>query len=311
LTRLFKTLLNVVLVTLSSLWLGNVLFKSLDDLRTLSWTIDLLNASSSIAALVISAYASAYVYYLILKKNESKLPPFYNIVAIYFMSRLVRYLPGRIWLYIYQVNKLSDWISARSILFASFEEFFLTQLNTVFIFLSAILLFKHQLLSAIFCYIAGIILCTLLQRNSLFFPIISFFYTLLKRQSLLYESSSTPQIKTQNEIVTGLQLEWFFYLISWYLISPDGFTFTDIICLSSTYAVAWIIGFLAIIMPGGLIVREASFIWLCTNLWSYEQSQLIFFSLLMRLLFIFADILSFLLSFLIKFCSESTKRLVK
>lgn len=295
---------------LSSLWLGDTLFRSVDDLKSISWKINLLKSSYSVVALIVSAYASAYVYYLILNKNDSKLPTFPDIVNVYFTSRLVRYLPGRIWLYIYQINKMSVWISAKNILIANFEEFLLIQTNTLSIFVASILLSKQLQLPAIFCYLTGTFICFFLQRKSIFLPVISFFYKIFKQQPLVYEISRVTKNINQYQIVLCIQLEWFCYLISWYFISPNVFTFTDLLCLSSAYAVAWMIGFLAVIMPGGLVVREASFIWLCANLWSYEQSQLIFFSLLMRLLFIIGDILSFLLSILIKFINRSTARSV-
>lgn len=300
--RSVKGLFCTSLVLLSFYWLGRAVFQGYSDLKDLAGIFNVESSIYAVVSLVFSAYASAYLYYLLIKKNEVRFPGFRVIVQMYFASRLVRYLPGRLWLYVYQVNNLSSWISAKKILLIGFEEFFLVQTNTFFVFLTAFLLYNNHSYLSIIVYLCGIFVCFYIQKQYFIYHLVIFFERIIKNKLTIIDFKKNNVIYNYL-IVTFLQVEWLFYLISWKILNVNNFNFADLLCLSSSYAVAWLIGFLSFVMPGGLIVREASFVWICINIWSYNQIDMVYYSVVMRLVFILSDIVSYFISILIGFLS--------
>ena len=64
--------------------------------------------------------------------------------------------------------------------------------------------------------------------------------------------------------------------------------------LAAAYTISWIIGFVTLVTPGGLGIREVSFVLICSQYLSQHHAS--FLSLFLRIWLILVDLLLFLIS---------------
>jgi hypothetical protein len=90
--------------------------------------------------------------------------------------------------------------------------------------------------------------------------------------------------------VTILSLEWLFYFLAWVLMATP-LDWVQAVTLSLYYSLAAFAGALTVVMPSGLMVREAGFLGLGI-LAGFPADQLILLGVLARLALTVADLVT-------------------
>jgi uncharacterized membrane protein YbhN (UPF0104 family) len=183
---------------------------------------------------------------------------------ISYIANLGRYIPGRIWpvfgmaylakqIKIEEQTSITSWIVAQ---FFSLPSAFL--LGVVCVLLSPELLDQAgQFLSGSFYLISLLII--ILSLLMIFFPAKALgFLNILLRKFKKPEVSFELSVKTALSIYIGYIIGWFVYGLSFWLLIISVTSNFDISLITAvgSFVLAYQIGYLAIITPGGIGVRE-------------------------------------------------------
>lgn len=226
-------------------------------------------------ALAIVAQAIAFVFlplpsFLALRFRNSKFS-FWQAARMFFLSQPAKYLPGSIWVFparIYLVRSAGFSLStALHVLLFETVALFVSSSAAGLINISYFPLDVRNLAIpiALLVTVGFLFLCLLPVPNRLSKVLPSKWRTHLQPGSPTLSASIFASFIS----VTGLLATWFFSGISLFLIfkalhaqiAPA----TLLACVSA-FGISWLVGFLIIISPGGIGVREATFVFLLSNL---------------------------------------------
>jgi hypothetical protein len=193
-------------------------------------------------------------YYIYVKLVHGKVP-FMKILKARYVSDMGRYIPGKVWTYLGRIYLLKNYdITKTQILTSSMLEMAIMALGSILVF--AISLLFWDLKIGVWIYVIFLLIPLIL----LFVhpKILNFFLHLVQKLT----KKELIKIRTKYS-----QLLWTipFYLFYWliyglgsYLIirSLTEISFTKIPIIIGIFSISWLIGFVSLIAPGGLGVRE-------------------------------------------------------
>ena len=185
--------------------------------------------------------------------------PFLTNIAIFNTSNILKYIPGRIWGYMAQVLFFSKKrISKSEVLYVNFicfiGNFFSSILLGILcvIYYFPILEYKIKLILLIFL----ILDLTFIFWNTTLINILIRFIN-------FHFNMEIQILHTSKFLLIGIQLV---YLIHWYFVGLGGYllaqgigleiSFTNFYAILASMSLSWVIGYLSVITPGGLGVRE-------------------------------------------------------
>lgn len=281
-----RLLISIILVLSAVAWISFTLWGSIGHLKTSLQTLEIRYVALSIIPAVLMVFITAYAYFLILSSMVSLIPAARTVMTPFITSQVVRYLPGRIWGIFYQVQVRDNSVQTHSVVKANVVHFILFTVNSVAVAVSAYVYYDNGITAGFITFATLISLVFLVLKTSLLQRIAS----LAARISIREEQPRG--VDSRDLLILGLlQLEWLLYLMACVLMLPGHVNFTDALIIASNYVVAWLFGIIATVMPSGLIVREASFLWLC-SLFSFGSADMLAFTIAARILFTFADLVA-------------------
>lgn len=281
--RILLTLLGVA----SLAFIAKVLLQSYESLDDVATAIPLLSSALALIPAVSMLIIKAILHALFIEDVVGEETDRPRIVASYAQSQIIRYVPGKVWGIIYQSERIVDLIPRRVVWLGHFQQVLVTNLNGVGVIAAIFCFLLLDELAAVIVAVGFLALTYLCISRSLF--------TALFQHRWFRSWAAEVTIRRPSHVrslleLTLLQLEWVAYFACWFLIAPTFFTASDTILLGTCYASASLIGLIVLVMPSGLFVREASFIWLA-GLLGYEGDLLLLYGVVARLLFTIADVL--------------------
>lgn len=264
-------------------WIALTLWDSIGQLPTSLGALRLDHIAIAGIPAMLSVYITAHIYFLVLSGIVPQTLSFHSVALPFFAAQVVRYLPGKVWGIIYIAQATAGWIPSRYTVRANIVQFTLMTFNSIVVATSVYAYYRKGILPALVTYavllliVYGISITDLLQRAA----------SLILRAHE-YQRSNSNRVKNLL-LLTLLQAEWLVYLTACKLILPGHISFGDSVIIATIYAVAWLAGALAIILPGGLFVREGSFLWL-SGLLGYNAADMFLFSIFARILFTLCDV---------------------
>lgn len=277
-----RLLISIILVLSAVTWISFTLWGSMGHLKTSLQTLEIRYVALSIIPAVLMVFITAYAYFLILSSMVPLIPAARTVMMPFITSQVVRYLPGRIWGIFYQVQVRDNLIQSHSIVKANFVQFALFSLNSVAVAISAYVYYIKGMTAGLITFTALATLLFFVLRAS----------SLQRMTRIAVHEQQPLGVNNRDLLILGLlQLEWLLYLMACALMLPGHVNFTDALIIASNYVVAWMVGIIATVLPSGLIVREASFIWL-SSLFNFNPADMFAFSIVARVLFTLADIVS-------------------
>lgn len=236
------------------------------------------------------------IFYLFLQPDGKKLYSLRHALKSYYFAQLLRYLPGRFWGIVYQINASQGYIPAHRLTRANLDFMIFSLIASGFV---SILIIANQYSwpphYRIGILVIGIVLIggallgginRILSTCKRLFRIRNHrFYTFFNM--LAEEKISPPQLLKAGFLFL---LSWALYLCGWALLENvyPQFSEADFIALCAFYSLASIMGVLSAITPAGMGVREAIFLLLALN--SQPPEVVAFFALFGRLWLIIIDL---------------------
>lgn len=192
-----------------------------------------------------------------------------ELAHLFFSSQLMKHMPGRIWGIAYQVLsvpsiKASEWLGL-NLTYMAMAGFFAT------LTACTILLLQVNELAAIIIATLGVGLYFYPWSLSSF----SGLMPLIKKASFKNLENITKPVfcyleinqKTKVRISSFFISSWLIYYLSWgfFGLSWPSTSLQDGIVLCALYTLAWFVGYISIVTPSGLGVRELVFVYLAAN----------------------------------------------
>ena len=263
-------------------------YAALSELSFQIWSPTILVALTLMLMMLV---AKGWLHVQLLRHEGMKAEPGSLMMTSYFLSQVARYLPGKVIGIAAQSLHMTGSVTGGAVWRANFTQYVITNFFSVLFLLVVLTVYataniQYLVLLVLVFATTGLFLssnlCALIFDGSL---------RLLKRSNRLTNTASWDAGPVA-QILTLLSLDWVFYFGFWILVLTTTLNAHDAILFSSIYAAASFLSTLFVVMPSGLLIREAAFIWLGTR-FGFGHDHLIVYSVLARLLFMLGDILVF------------------
>ena len=215
-----------------------------------------------------------------------------------FVAQILRHLPGRIWGVMYLVNETRSRIPTASMVRANVDFMLYSMAFNVLVAAVLFLFVTTGPGAGIIFGAAGVAAISLALRQNWVGGIAAGLARVMPARMQPFTSAvaSQPQLTwvAAAAISSAFVLVWCCYLSIWWALSQVFEILGDvnIWLLCASYSLAWVVGYLAMITPGGLGVREAGFFALASPLMSLPE--LTFLAVFIRLWQILVESLMFL-----------------
>ncbi len=251
----WRSIAGLLVMLGGAVFLGRALLKSSEDLKDLSFHFSAPQMVVSMAALVTCLAISPIMWKRILVDFRHRLS-FRNAFAVYFVSALTKYLPGSVWAYVGMAHygRRFD-LSARTTLFTILLQQAVICGGSILIFGATLLLWpgggiEYPLVAVASWLLAGVILLSPLPKRVLGF--------LADR---IYHEDTAPPRFTRRALIVSLGyflLSCIPFAIGYYYLLQAFYpsTLRDVVIFTGIYTISWLIGFVAIVSPSGLGIRD-------------------------------------------------------
>jgi uncharacterized membrane protein YbhN (UPF0104 family) len=228
-----------------------------------------------------------------------------------FVSQILRHLPGRFWGVMYLVNETHDRFPAASMVRANVDFMLYSMAFNLLTAGSLVVAVTVGPLVALVFAMAGATSLTIALRVNMIGKLTAKFSRILpgSLREFTGDMATQPILPWSIAVtVSGLFiLVWLCYLSVWWAL-PEVFAMlrdVNIWLLCASYSLAWVIGYIAMITPGGLGVREAGFFALASPLMGLPE--LTFLAVFVRVWQILVESLMFLAFAFVKPSDAATR----
>lgn len=304
----FSRLTSSILMIAGFLWLGWLLVRDSTDLLAMLRDADWNWLTVSLILGSLSIFLNTPVFYMLLREQHGLVekPSFPYAMSLFFIGQVIRHLPGRFWGMAYQINRSRFQIYPLTLIKVNLD-LMLIHLNLQ-VFSSLIILLSYILENIVIGFIAflvwSIFFISSLRLNwaYAFLRILKYFIP----ENISNRLNNHIPEKISNYSWSVVVRIWFVMVVSRvaYLLAWQTFphVFSDLamekmIVLCATYSLAWVVGFLSMITPAGLGIREVVFISLSGDMLSVSNTA--FLALFVRAWLLVIDFLMVFLVFLL------------
>jgi hypothetical protein len=236
---------------------------------------------------------------------HSKLHIRYSYAArMLFVAQMLRHLPGRIWGIAYLVAETRPSIPAAAMVRANFDVMMYAMYSTLLIAASLSLGTLIGIPHGIICGVSGILCLALAIRFDWPGRIVGFVVRAIPGRAVKLAQALPLQQPlpwwSVVKIISCNCMSWACYLAIWWAfvrIFP-ALSDVNIWLLCASYSAAWFLGYIAMITPAGLGIREAGFFALAGGLTTLPN--LAFLAVFIRLWQILTEFLVFLMFAFVK-----------
>ena len=289
-----KWIIRLVLILVTTASAAVLLFSAYSHYATLSelslqiWSPAILLA---LAPMLMTLVTKGWLHVQLLRHEGLQTEPGIPMMTSYFLSQVARYLPGKVIGIAAQSLHMTGSITGAAVWRANLTQYVIVTFFSV-LFLSVVLtVYATANMQYLILLVLVFVATGLFLRANLCVLIFDRSLKLFKRSSRPCHITSWDAGPLA-QILTLLGLDWVFYFGFWILVLTTALSAYDAILFSSIYAAASFLATLFVVMPSGLLIREAAFIWLGTQ-FGFGHDHLIVYGILARLLFTLGDILVF------------------
>ena len=249
-------------------WIAHLVYREHIFLIQSASQIDFGWLGVSLILGVLTVAPSALIFHLIFSAQTiQQNPALAEISKLYFLGQLAKHLPGKVWGVVYQLNELRGRYAANLVVKVNFDFSIFHMAFNVSISSGLIAGYQFGVYWGLGLFLLGSLLTFALARArvfSLFLKTLERFLLLLGKDknlsSGMLETNYSPRQVVQ--IFCIKLFTWGMYLLAWssfQLVFPL-MPLDNLIFLCATYTLAWLVGFLSMITPSGIGVRESAFI---------------------------------------------------
>jgi glycosyltransferase 2 family protein len=245
--------LQVLIVALVLLFFGLALYSQLPLILNYHWVFDPAYFAVALLVLIARGPAQVYPWWAIIRRLGYALP-FSKTIRIVYHSALARYLPGQVWyavsrVYLAEKEGVPRLVTAVSM---GLEAALLVASAALVASLSLVVWRDAPL------WLGAIVLAALLAlilQPRLFFGGLNWGLTRIGRQPLELELSRSDVLR----LLWPFVFNWLLYGVMSFALTASlypALSWTQAPALTGLFVAAWLIGFLTIIVPQGLVIRE-------------------------------------------------------
>lgn len=285
--------LSLILLFSATLYIGRILQGESTNLQAAfeSLSFQRIGAGLILATLTL---ACPTIYHVLVVERLSPARGFRRrIAAAYSLSQLVRYVPGKIFGVLFEVNYLRGAVNANVLVLSNLVQMvYQYAVSALFALLGMSVFFGGS--AWFWCLSATAVAVVFFAHREAW-----------GERTLLWLARRTPGLSS---LITAsvnrnhaplastiwLTMDWMFFIGVWYVIDLGTFNVTPYALLAACYAIASVLGTLAIVVPSGLLVREGFFIWLA-HLIGFDPIALVTYAVLIRIWLTAGDLLTALL----------------
>ncbi len=293
-----------IIIVVGVAWVAILLSRDLDSLRanfrieSISWL--LFTFVAGVAALLFTVP----VFQTLLSAHSNISVRYAYAARMLFVAQLLRHLPGRVWGIMYLVIETRSAIPSAAMVRANLDSMmyamYFNLLIAVFLFLANLIEPAYAIAFAILA-IFGLTLAIRLDWLGRLAGLVA--KLVPRRAANFAEALSVHRLMPWSAVATIVPsyiFSWVCYLAIWWSFTRIFPVLVDINIwlLCASYSVAWVIGYITMITPAGLGVREASFFALAGSF--MPLPELAFVAVFVRLWQIATEILVFLLFAFVK-----------
>lgn len=250
-----------------------------------SWLVIALLANATSAYLAFEAFFALFGRVCPIGYRRPQL------AHLYFTGQVMKHLPGRVWGLAYQASVggnagWSEWLST-TVAFSLLNAAFACWLGAVVIgFRSHWYFGVLALFVGIFAYAVG--------WSPRWVAVVG---GVIRKLSLRSAAPFLDAIEQLSGVTTRFKwvvwclfaASWLVYLLAWvgYAAAWPGITSMDGVWLCALYTVAWLAGYLSLVTPSGLGVRELTFAWLAKD---FPDDAVLLMAIVGRVALLFVDL---------------------
>ena len=288
--KIVKKIGQVAVTILVAYFIVRVLLKNWLAVRQSLSNLKVSDAVVSVLLMAISFLIMTYLWHLVIKKYNRHIS-FIQAWYIYMKTTIIRYIPGNIWglaAKAYMLTKLGL-NKSEAIFILIFESAILVLSGIITYFLT--LAAMGSVLLNICLAIIAVLLGIFVGWPHLFLKFLRQFYKEINVRTL-----PIPFIM---KLMAGYIFYWLISGFSFYFLaqSIDAMSSGRFLVLTGIFAISWVIGFLSLITPSGLGVREVSIIYFLGKIIASPVATVV--AILARIVFILSELICFALSYLV------------
>lgn len=296
---------GTLLMGLAFAWLAFILGRDAMELVAYFKELDALRLAIGQLFSVTALLMIAWAYTFTLSDLAGKKIPFSLVVGPYFLGQIGKYLPGKIWGIFYQAHRMKPHVAPILTWMANVELMVLTNFQSLIAIVCVLLWLQFNAAMAMVGFAAGAWTVFILLKNGWVRRCISGGWRLVSKTVPIRSNGYARSASLK--ITFCLALEWFFFIAAWSCMLPKGMGMLEIALVSVSYVIAWMAGFAAFVVPSGLFVREAVFVWV-GGVVGLDQTLLAFYGLLARVFFMISDVLAMLATGLFLQCFAQNEK---
>ena len=299
--------LSRVFVIIGFLWIGWLLWENSGAVFLQFSEESIFWITVSLVIGTISIFHNGPIFHILLNAHTDEPISFDYTSQLFFIGQMIRHMPGRFWGVVYQVNEAQDEIPSTVLVKVNID-YMMTFLVFNLLMSAAIIFYfmLHPLFAVLMLCIGIGLLSIALRFNWLHLLLKSAqkwlpqrFSSRLANYSVNFEAAYSW--KRIGMLIMLLLSTWVFYLLAWNVFKLIYPSLNDInmYMLCAAYSVAWAVGFLTMITPAGLGVREAVFLFFSIPIASSTDTT--FLAVFVRVWLLLIDLILFMIFWTIKF----------
>lgn len=256
--KLLRRALTVALVAATLVFLGLAIGRNWSQIVTFDWHIRPAELVASILVLVAALGWGVFVWERVVARFAADHPPFRTLIWVWFLSNLARYVPGKIWQFVGVVQLGRRVGLAAPVLLTSL----VIQTGITLVSAALVSLLALPAMSRGIGPLgdAAVVAAAVLGIAAVHPAVLNFGIRLLPRRAQSEGMAWTGSWR-EGIMLLGLGVvAWLIYGAAFALLADSlvGIPLTLVPALIAANALAFLIGYLVFIAPGGLGAREAA-----------------------------------------------------
>jgi hypothetical protein len=293
LKKILQYLLALIVIVAVGYFFYDQFKRNWDAIRTYHFAINFYYLVASIFAMTIGFLIDTYIWQIFVNDYLPQKLTFRESVALYNTTTMLKYIPGKIWIYAAQIALMSSkGISKTIMIYINIVCFiclaFVSAIYALYYYLFYLHITPWEISILIFILLMVLDFVFVIWNT----PIINYLIVPINR---IFKREIQP-IKIKKMLLVYLQLLYLFGYVPvgigmYFLAKGIGMEipFSSILPIIATLSVSFILGYIAFFSPGGLGIREGSMFVMLKQFSNIETALIL--PIAMRLIYIIIELL--------------------
>jgi hypothetical protein len=259
-----RTSVLLIVAPASLIWAGGLLWRAWPDLQVHAVHIRLGWLSLTMALSLASAYLAFEAFRVLIERLRPGALGRRQLAHLYFMGQLMRHLPGRFWGLAYQASAstaagVAEWVAVNAVHTVLSMGFGLAAAAILLAARRGPLLGGLSLMLMLSLYVA------LWQPRPLRFALRALEKVPLRALAGIAAALAPfvdADAATKRQVGSLMAVSWVVYYLAWgcFGMSWPGLDWQAGMSLCALYTLAWFVGYISLLTPSGLGIRELTFV---------------------------------------------------